>query len=103
MILLPTLAEGRSTMTSTAGDDPYEDPAQVEWDRTTALDSGLAPEDLDVATATGGDPDELPADDDDIPRSDLPGWTDLPETQGTDPLDAELGDEGQGDLAPEDL
>ena len=26
----------------------------------------------------------------------------LPETQGEDPLYAELGDEGQGDLAPED-
>ncbi|WP_248242604.1 hypothetical protein [Microbacterium kunmingense] len=26
-----------------------------------------------------------------------------PETQGEDPVAAELGDEGQGDLAPEDL
>ena len=26
----------------------------------------------------------------------------LPDTQGQDPLSAELGDEGQGDLAPED-
>ena len=25
-----------------------------------------------------------------------------PETQGDDPLEAELGDDGQGDLAPED-
>lgn len=27
----------------------------------------------------------------------------MPDTQGEDPLYAELGDEGQGDLAPEDL
>jgi hypothetical protein len=26
-----------------------------------------------------------------------------PESQGEDPFEAELGDEGQGDLAPEDL
>lgn len=26
-----------------------------------------------------------------------------PDTQGEDPLEAELGEEGQGDLAPEDL
>lgn len=26
----------------------------------------------------------------------------LPETQGEDPLSADLGEEGQGDLAPED-
>lgn len=26
-----------------------------------------------------------------------------PDTQGEDPLEAELGEDGQGDLAPEDL
>ena len=83
--------------------DPALDPAQAEWDRTTALDNGMRPEDLDVQTQTGDDPAQLPADDDDIPASDLPGWAVQPETQGTDPVDAELGEDGQGDLAPEDL
>ena len=27
----------------------------------------------------------------------------MPDTQGDDPLEAELGEDGQGDLAPEDL
>jgi hypothetical protein len=81
--------------------DPTVDPAQREWDRTTALDEGREPE--DVATATGDDPAHLPADDDDIPASDLHPEVDQPDTQGTDPVDAALGDEGQGDLAPEDL
>jgi len=31
----------------------------------------------------------------------FPTDTDQPETQGEDPLEAELGEEGQGDLAPE--
>ena len=83
--------------------DPTLDPAQAEWDRTTALDDGISPEDLDVETRTGDDPALIPADDDEIPATDLPGWEVQPETQGTDPVDAELGDEGQGDLAPEDL
>ena len=83
--------------------DPAADPAQAEWDRTTALDEGANPEDLDAATATGDDPAQLPADDDEVPASDLPGDALQPETQGTDPVDAELGEDGQGDLAPEDL
>ena len=83
--------------------DPTLDPAQAEWDRTTALDDGARPEDLGGLTRTGDDPAQLPADDGDIPAADLPGWAQLPETQGTDPVDAELGPEGQGDLAPEDL
>lgn len=32
----------------------------------------------------------------------FPTDTEQPETQGDDPLEAELGDDGQGDLAPED-
>lgn len=82
--------------------DPTVDPAQAEWDRTTALDEGADPADLDAETATGDDPDQIPSDEDDIPASDLPGVSAQPETQGDDPLDAELGDDGQGDLAPED-
>lgn len=80
-----------------------DDPAQAEWDRTTALDAGVPVEDLDAATATGDDPAQIPADDDDIPAADLPSATEQPDTQGGSPLTAELGDDGQGDLAPEDL
>jgi hypothetical protein len=79
--------------------DP-DDAAQAEWDATTAADAGA---DLDIETATGGDPAELPSDVDDVPFDDLHlGDRDV-ETQGTDPVDAELGEDGQGDLSPEDL
>lgn len=68
--------------------DPDLDPAQAEWDRTTALDEGADPDELDATTGTGADlaPEAL-----------------QPETQGDDPVAAELGEDGQGDLAPEDL
>jgi hypothetical protein len=36
-------------------------------------------------------------------EADMSGMYEDPETQGTDPIDAELGADGQGDLAPEDL
>lgn len=39
----------------------------------------------------------------DLPDDVLPPEELEPETQGEDPLEAELGDDGQGDLAPEDL
>jgi hypothetical protein len=83
--------------------DPAQDPAQAEWDRTTLLDQGVPPEELDPATATGDDPGQLPDDLDEIPRADLPGVEEQPETQMLDPAVAELGEDGQGDLAPEDL
>jgi hypothetical protein len=83
--------------------DPTQDPAQAEWDRTTALDEGVAPEELEGDTATGADPAMMPDERDEIPAEDLPGRSLQPETQGLAPVDAELGDEGQGDLAPEDL
>ena len=41
--------------------------------------------------------------DDQIPTSDLPTVGQQPDTQGADPVTAELGDDGQGDIAPEDL
>ncbi|MDN3494642.1 hypothetical protein QL996_01765 [Planococcus sp. APC 4015] len=78
--------------------DP-QDPAQAEWEQSHGES---APEE-DVATATGDDPAQIPADDDDIPADDLPGWSEQPDTQGASPLTAELGEDGQGDLAPEDL
>ena len=83
--------------------DPQQDAAQAEWDRTTALDEGAAPEDLDGDTATGADPAVIADERGEIPAEDLPGRSLQPETQGLAPVDAERGDEGQGDLAPEDL
>ena len=82
--------------------DATLDPAQAEWDRTIALDEGRDPDAVEV-TATGADPAEIPRDDDEIPAADLPSEEAQPETQGDDPLAAELGEDGQGDLAPEDL
>lgn len=79
--------------------DP-DDPAQAEWEATLAADAGADP---DVQTATGADPAELPSDVEDVPREDQHLFDRDVETQGTDPVAAELGDEGQGDLAPEDL
>ena len=83
--------------------DPDADPAQAEWDRTTLLDEGVSPDDLSTATATGADPDEIESDDDEIPLADLPDPELQPESQGEDPLVAELGEDGNGDLAPEDI
>jgi hypothetical protein len=83
--------------------DPRRDPAQAEWDRTTALDAGVSPDELNETTATGDDPAMIPDDLDEVPATDLPPESALPETQGLSPLEAELGEEGEGDLAPEDL
>jgi hypothetical protein len=82
--------------------DPTLDPAQAEWDRTTSLDEGRADE-FDGPTATGDDPAHIPTEEDQIPAEDLPRRSVQPETQGVEPTLAELGEEGQGDLAPEDL
>ncbi|MDY0908577.1 sugar ABC transporter ATPase [Microbacterium sp. CFBP9034] len=82
--------------------DPALDPAQAEWDRTIALDEGMSEDDFG-ATATGDDPAHLSDPRDEVPDSDLPASWQQPETQGIDPIEAELGEEGQGDLAPEDL
>lgn len=79
------------------------DAAQAEWDRTTALDEGDSEADVTAARRTGADPAELPSDADEIPGDDLPSAAEQPETQGVDPVAAELGDEGQGDLSPEDV
>ena len=84
-------------------DDPDADPAQAEWDRTTLLDEGVSPDEIAVSTATGDDPDEIPSDDDEIPFADQPDTDLQPESQGEDPLLIALGEEGEGDLSPEDL
>ncbi|WP_396645018.1 sugar ABC transporter ATPase [Microbacterium sp.] len=83
--------------------DPALDPAQAEWDATTARDEGADPADLAPATATGADPAEIPADDSDIPLEDVHPESAGTDSQGEDPGVVELGEEGQGDLAPEDL
>ncbi|WP_315105561.1 sugar ABC transporter ATPase [uncultured Microbacterium sp.] len=83
--------------------DPSNDPAQAEWERTEALDDGAASEDLEASTATGRDPDEIPDPDDEVPAEDLPGSAPQPESQGEDPVLADLGEEGQGDLGPGDV
>lgn len=80
--------------------DADADPAQAEWDGRLSA-TGDSP--AEPATATGADPAEITADDDDIPATDVRAGLDQPETQGESPLVAELGDEGEGDLAPEDL
>ena len=82
--------------------DPSLDPAQAEWDATTALDEGADPDDINPATATGADPAELGADDSDIPLADVHPEDTGTDSQGEDPGVVELGEEGQGDLAPED-
>lgn len=83
--------------------DPALDPAQAEWDATTARDEGAEPADLAPATATGADPAEIAADDSDIPLEDVHPESTGTDSQGEDPGVVELGEEGQGDLAPEDL
>lgn len=83
------------------------DPAQREWDRTDAideaLDSGVDPAELDVATATSDDPAHIPSDEDEIPAEDLPTGYAQPETQGDDPVIAELGEDGEGDINDEGM
>ena len=83
--------------------DGREDPAQAEWDRTDALENGVAEDDLDPPTMTGADPDELPSPDDEIPAEDRIDSRRQPETQGADPLLADIGDEGEGDIGTGDL
>lgn len=57
--------------------------------------------DEDVPPHRDGDVTADPADE--IPFEDLPLSAAQPETQGEDPLSAELGEDGEGDLLPEDL
>ncbi|WP_396655685.1 hypothetical protein [Microbacterium sp.] len=70
-----------------------QDAAQREWESTES-----AADPSDPTTAAGA----REAWDEEIPREDLPTEAMQPETQGDDPVTAALGEEGQGDLAPED-
>ena len=90
------LRDEDATMTA----DPEQDPAQAEWERTQAIDEGS---DVDATIATGRDPDEIPDPEDEIPFEDLHTAETQPETQDDAPVTAELGEDGQGDLSPEDL
>lgn len=69
---------------------PGPDAAQREWE------SPVDPEEPVTSTL-----DDVPWDED-VPLQDLPPEEAQPESQGEDPVTAALGDEGQGDLAPED-
>ncbi|UJP10716.1 sugar ABC transporter ATPase [Microbacterium sp. KUDC0406] len=82
---------------ATAPGDPGSDPAQREWEGSGTEDAGAD------TTATGRDPAEIPDPEDQIPAEDVPSAEAQPETQGTDPETAELGQDGQGDIAPEGL
>lgn len=64
-------------------------------DSTIDPDDGVTVEPL-AAETDGVDDSEIPAVD--AHAGDL----DQPDTQGGDPIEAELGEDGQGDLAPED-
>ena len=85
--------------TSTA--DPADDPAQAEWDRTSELDEAAAADpDLDGAIPAEDGAFGSAADGELVEDAD----EDLqPESQGEDPLIASIGEDGEGDLAPEDV
>ena len=60
------------------------------------MNSDFASDDArDVGASDGADTE--------IPLTDLPTDQEQPESQGDEPVEAELGEDGQGDLAPEDL
>ncbi|QBE49524.1 sugar ABC transporter ATPase [Leucobacter triazinivorans] len=99
---LAPLGDRDATATEPAADDP----AQREWEAAAPLDDAGA-DASDAASApapipapgsdvaAGGDQSEVPA-------ADLPTSESQPESQGEDPVVAELGDDGEGDLAPGD-
>lgn len=78
---------------ATSFDDPAQDPAQAEWEQTGDAET----------TGTGADPAEIPDDLDEVPATDLPTSAEQPETQDEDPVIAELGEDGQGELSPGDI
>ncbi|WP_417511176.1 hypothetical protein [Microbacterium sp.] len=53
-------------------------------------------------SGTDADNDEMPRLGE-IPEEDMPSTSEQPETQGEDPVTAELGEQGEGDLSPEDV
>ncbi|GAB3603328.1 hypothetical protein [Microbacterium aureliae] len=64
-------------------------------------DSSIDPDDDVIVEPLASETDGV--DVSEIPAVDThAGDLDQPDTQGEDPLEAELGEDGQGDLAPED-
>lgn len=82
---------------ATTMDDPTADAAQAEWEREAALD-GTTIEDDRVLPAPRTDSAEAGTDE----PIDRTGDEALPESQGDAPLLADLGEDGEGDLSPED-
>ena len=86
---------------STPQRDDFEEPTGDDLEQLD--DPDVLPDERDEDEILSPDPDEY---------SDTPHMGSvprvlgedeyMPDTQGEDPLYAELGDEGQGDLAPED-
>lgn len=76
------------------GAEPTEDPQRSSEDGTVEDAQIDADPDLQRDTEEQQNPAAQPGAE---PASDL-----QPETQGEDPVDADLGESGQGDLAPED-
>ena len=74
---------------------------------TDDMSTGDAPEAVDSTNTEHPDPAEhLRTRDEEVPAADsaIAGRPDLqPDSQGDEPLDAELGDAGQGDLAEGDV
>lgn len=87
--------------TSTANADA--DSSQWEWARDEALAAGVPEAELDAQTVTGADPVEIPSPGEQSSAEDIPTVEEQPETQGTEPLIAELGRRGEGSLGPNDL
>jgi hypothetical protein len=77
-------------------------------DTTRAYENAERPEDgalQDVETGDTAIDEDLAAEEQRVFEADELGIVDeaQPDTQGDEPLDADLGPDGQGDLAPEDM
>jgi len=96
-------------------DDEYDSLGASGAETEDALEGELEdPDDADEELDADEDEDADLDDDVDVPDPDVVTDEDVlsdilaapeelqPESQGEDPLSAELGEEGQGDLAPED-
>ena len=104
----PTEVAGSTTNEDTSViADPTADPAQREWDRTRERDGDAVESDNVIESEVGPEgvdtPDAVEVDDTQIPLEDLPTSGVQPETQGEDPVVAELGEEGEGDLGHGDI
>ncbi|WP_241245776.1 sugar ABC transporter ATPase [Microbacterium sp. 4R-513] len=92
-----TLADGAEGTNSSA----VSDSSIADYDDGTADTDGADAEDPDILAVDTDEYSDEPHMGS-VPRV-LGEDEYMPDTQGEDPIYAELGDEGQGDLAPEDL